>query len=98
LKKNQRIENDSGGSEMNVSLMNLIKQQSAFFPLVMSFADLAMVLVHAAKFGVVYETDEGTAAHIFQVLMIAQIPIVALIMLTPAKPLNTKDYRVLLCL
>ena len=28
-------------------------------------------------YGVVHEADEGTAAHIFQLLMAAQIPIVA---------------------
>jgi hypothetical protein len=43
----------------------------------MSLAALAMVLGHAAIFGVVHEADEGTAAHIFQLLMAAQVPIVA---------------------
>jgi hypothetical protein len=42
----------------------------------MSLAALALVLGHAAMFGVVHEADEGTAAHIFQVLMAAQVPIV----------------------
>ena len=56
---------------------SLIKQPSAFVPLVMSGAALALVLGHAAIFGVVHETDEGTAAHIFQLLMAVQVPIVA---------------------
>lgn len=43
----------------------------------MSVAALALVLVHAARFGVVHETDEGTSAHLFQILMAAQVPIVA---------------------
>jgi hypothetical protein len=43
----------------------------------MSFAALATVLVHVAMFGVAREADEGTAAHIWQILMAAQIPIVA---------------------
>ena len=54
-----------------------IKQPSAFLPLAMSLAALALVLGHAAIFGVVHEADEGTAAHIFQLLMAAQVPIVA---------------------
>jgi hypothetical protein len=54
-----------------------IKQPSAFLPLAMSLAALAMVLGHAAIFGVVHEADEGTPAHIFQLLMAAQIPVVA---------------------
>ena len=54
-----------------------MKQSSALVPLVMSFAALALVLGHAALFGVVHEADEGTAAHIFQLLMVGQVPIVA---------------------
>jgi len=54
-----------------------LKKPSAFLPLVMSFAALATVLVHVAMFGVAREADEGTAAHIWQTLVAAQIPIVA---------------------
>lgn len=54
-----------------------MKQLSALLPLAMSFAALAMVLAHAVIFGVVHEADEGTAAHIFQLLMVAQVPVVA---------------------
>ncbi len=54
-----------------------LKQPSAFLPVAMSLGALATVLAHAAIFGVIHEADEGTAAHIFQILMAAQIPIVA---------------------
>jgi hypothetical protein len=54
-----------------------IKQPSAFLPLAMSLTALAIVLAHAAMFGIVHEADEGTAAHLFQILMAAQVPIVA---------------------
>jgi hypothetical protein len=59
--------------------MNLstLKKPSAFLPLAMSFAALATVLVQVAVFGAAREADEGTAAHIWQILMAAQIPIVA---------------------
>lgn len=43
----------------------------------MSAAALATVLVYLARFGVVHEPDEGTAAHIWQLLMAAQVPIIA---------------------
>jgi hypothetical protein len=58
---------------MNISIM---KTPSAFLPVAMSFAALATVLGHVAMFGAVREADEGTAAHIFQLLMAAQVPIV----------------------
>lgn len=54
-----------------------LKHPTAFLPLAMSGAALAMVLIHFALFGIVQETDEGTAAHIFQLLMATQLPIVA---------------------
>jgi len=59
---------------MNVSPM---KQWSALVPMAMSLAALALVLGHAAIYGIVHEADEGAAAHIFQILMAAQVPVVA---------------------
>ncbi|MGD0801757.1 MAG: hypothetical protein ABR906_10610 [Terracidiphilus sp.] len=58
--------------------MNLpsMKQPSAFLPLAMSLTALAIVLGHVAIYGVVREADEGAAAHIWQLLMGGQIPIV----------------------
>lgn len=54
-----------------------LKQPSAFLPIAMSVAALAVVLVHIAIFGVVREADEGTAAHLWQLLMAGQVPAVA---------------------
>ena len=58
---------------MNSSLM---KHPSAFLPIAMSVAALALVLGHLAIFGVVGEADEGAAAHIWQLLMAGQVPVV----------------------
>ena len=55
----------------------MLKQPSAFLPVVMSLAALSLVLLHVALFGAAREADEGTAAHLFQMLMAAQAPIVA---------------------
>ena len=55
----------------------MMKQPSAFLPVTMSLAALAMVAVHVAMFGTAPEADEGTAAHIWQLLMAAQLPVVA---------------------
>jgi hypothetical protein len=64
---------------MKTKLENIsrIKQPSAYLPLTMSLAALALVLGHAAVYGVVHEADEGAAAHTWQILMAAQLPIVA---------------------
>ena len=43
----------------------------------MSAAALATVLIHIVRFGVAREADEGTAAHLWQILMAGQLPIIA---------------------
>jgi hypothetical protein len=55
----------------------MIKKPSAFLPVAMSFAALALVLIHIIRSGTAREADEGTAAHLWQLLMAAQIPIIA---------------------
>jgi len=59
-----------------MSFSTMLKQPSAFLPMAMSLAALAIVLVHVARFGAAREADEGTSAHLFQLLLIAQLPIV----------------------
>ncbi|MCX6546114.1 MAG: hypothetical protein NTV05_17100 [Acidobacteria bacterium] len=64
--------------QSKLSSIALLKQPSACVPVAMSIAALAIVLVHIIMSGVAREVDEGTAAHLWQLLMAAQIPIVAL--------------------
>ncbi|MEO7050836.1 MAG: hypothetical protein ABI128_04150 [Rhodanobacter sp.] len=56
-----------------------LKRPSAFLPLAMSVAALVLVLVHVATVGVAAarQPDEGATAHIFQLLLVAQVPLVA---------------------
>ena len=56
------------------NLGSTLKHPSAFLPVTMSFAALAIVLFHIAMFGAAREADEGTAAHLWQILMVAQLP------------------------
>lgn len=55
----------------------MLRRPSAVVPVVMSLAALAVVLVHIVISGTARQADEGTAAHLWQLLMAAQIPIVA---------------------
>ena len=54
-----------------------IKHPSAFLPIAMSLSALALVLGHIAIFGAAREADEGTAAHLWQLLMAGQMPVIA---------------------
>lgn len=55
---------------------SLIKKPSAWLPIAMSLAVLMILLGYFARFGIVRETDEGAAAHLFQILMSLQAPII----------------------
>lgn len=58
-------------------MISMLKKPSAFLPVTMSLAAIATVLIHVARFGVTREADEGAAAHIWQLLIAVQLPIVA---------------------
>ena len=55
----------------------VLRRPSAFAPLAMSGVATAMVLgVIAFNGGVPHETDEGAVAHLWQILMVAQMPVI----------------------
>ena len=56
---------------------SLLKQPSAWIPLALSLAALALLLGYLAMFGIVHHEDEGAPAHFFQILMAVQLPIIA---------------------
>ena len=55
----------------------LLKKTSAFLPVLMSLLALSLVLGHIALVGTARQEDEGTAAHLWQLLMVLQLPIIA---------------------
>ncbi|HEY6125060.1 MAG TPA: hypothetical protein VIV63_10420 [Steroidobacteraceae bacterium] len=56
---------------------SLFRNASAVIPLVMSGVALATVLIHVLTTHDAAATDEGTAAHVFQLLFAGQAPFVA---------------------
>ena len=61
---------------------SLLKYPSAWLPLLMTFIPLAVGLLEGFMTGFVHQTDEGTAAHLWQILMVLQIPIIIFFALT----------------
>jgi hypothetical protein len=61
-----------------MSSLTVLKHPSAFLPVAMSLGALATVLVFLASHGPAPQPDEGAAAHIWQLLMAGQVPIVLL--------------------
>ncbi len=50
---------------------------SGFVPVLMSLGALTAIGVHILKSGIAPQADEGTAAHLWQLLMAGQLPFVA---------------------
>ena len=59
------------------SVLALGRRPSAFVPISMSLVALVMVLVTVAVSGVQRGGDEDAAAHIWQILMAGQVPLLA---------------------
>ena len=59
---------------MNIN--SRMRQPSAFMPIAMSAAALGTVLYHIVTVGTAPQPDEGAAAHIWQLLMAGQLPVV----------------------
>ena len=60
----------------------IVRQPSAFVPLAMSLLALALVIAHVGgdlieSGHVIREADEGATAHLWQLLMAAQMPVLA---------------------
>jgi hypothetical protein len=55
---------------------SLFTRPSAFLPLAMSLAALGLVIGYASMYGTARQADEGTPAHLFQLLMAAQLPLI----------------------
>jgi hypothetical protein len=50
---------------------------TAMAPIAMSLAALGVICIHIAVHGTVRDRDEGAAAHLWQLLMLGQVPLIA---------------------
>ena len=55
----------------------IFKRPSAILPFLMSAVALSLVIGYALIFGTARQADEGTAAHLWQLLMAGQLPVIA---------------------
>jgi hypothetical protein len=56
-------------------IATLARHPSGFAPIVMSLAALALVMGTIMAFGTARQPDEGAAAHLYQLLIVAQVPL-----------------------
>lgn len=57
--------------------LSLVKLPSGWVPMGMSLAALAVVTGQVALFGTTRQADEGAAAHLWQIFVVAQLPVMA---------------------
>jgi hypothetical protein len=60
----------------------LIRQPAGWLPIAMSVGALAMIVWYVAAHGVARQPDEGTQAHLWQLLVAGQLPVIAYFALT----------------
>jgi triacylglycerol esterase/lipase EstA (alpha/beta hydrolase family) len=60
-----------------MNLLAILKRPSAFLPVVMSLAATAATVLYIALHGTAPQADEGAEAHIWQLMMAGQLPVVA---------------------
>jgi hypothetical protein len=80
-----------------MSFATLVKRPTGYVPVAMSIAALLIVLGRIAMFGTAREADEGTTAHLWQLLMVAQLPVVLLFAIKWL-PLETRPALLVLAL
>ena len=74
----ERILSPNGPDEPAFPFGLVATRPSAFLPVAMSLMALSVVIFHLFVYGIAREADEGTAAHIWQILMAGQLPLLAL--------------------
>ena len=57
--------------------LSLTRRPSGLVPIAMSLAAVTTILLHIAVSGTAPQPDEGAAAHIWQLLMAGQLPVIA---------------------
>lgn len=72
-----------------LAFLMMFRKPAGFLPVAMSLTAFAVVLGCLALFGVTHQPDEGAAAHVWQILMAGQVPLVGYFMIRwlPRAPL-----------
>jgi hypothetical protein len=59
-----------------MNALTILKHPSAFLPVLMSLAAIAAIVLFIALHGTAPQADEGAEAHLWQLLMLGQLPII----------------------
>ena len=60
-----------------MTVVTLLRQPTGYVPVAMSLGAFAMIVWFVAVHGVVHQPDEGAQAHLWQLLVAGQLPLIA---------------------
>ena len=60
-----------------MTVRQLLRQPAGYIPVVMSVGALSMIVWYVAVHGIVRQADEGAQAHLWQLLVAGQLPVIA---------------------
>ena len=63
--------------DASMTVRALIRQPTGYLPVAMSLGAFAMIVWFVAVHGVVHQPDEGAQAHLWQLLVAGQVPLIA---------------------
>jgi hypothetical protein len=78
-------------------IRTMMRQPTAYLPVAMSVGAFAMIVWFVAAHGVVHQPDEGAQAHLWQLLVAGQLPLIAYFALRWL-PIAGRDALVILAL
>jgi hypothetical protein len=62
--------------DASMTVRALMRQPTGYLPVAMSLGALAMIVWFVAVHGVVHQPDEGAQAHLWQLLVAGQVPLI----------------------
>jgi hypothetical protein len=63
--------------DASMTVWTLMRQPTGYMPVMMSLGAFAMIVWFVAVHGVVHQPDEGAQAHLWQLLVAGQVPLIA---------------------
>ena len=63
--------------DASMTVRALMRRPTGYLPVAMSIGALAMIVWFVAGHGAVHQPDEGLQAHLWQILVAGQVPLVA---------------------
>ena len=63
--------------DTSMTVGTLMRQPTGYLPVAMSVGAFAMIVWFVAAHGVVHQPDEGAQAHLWQLLVAGQVPLIA---------------------